>query len=118
MKGNFHSMPAGGLLCALLVLPPAQAASPQQMQQAIEDCSACHRVTQGQGPVPSVYDPDQARNIAPPSFDVIARRYAGRPAALARFIQAPRHPMREQRFLPRDLKAILRYIASLRKERW
>ena len=108
------------LLQALLAVQPAIAASPvlEGRQRAIEDCSACHRVTKDQKLPPLVSDPEEARSMQAPPFDVIARRYAGRPALLARFIRAPLHPMREQQFLPTDLKAIVRYISSLGKERW
>ena len=57
-------------------------------------------------------------DITAPAVDVIARRYAGRPTALRAFIEAPRHPMREQQFLSRDLTAIGQYIASLQGQRW
>jgi len=87
-------------------------------QDAVEDCSSCHRVTQDQKPPPPVSNPDEARSEQAPSFDLIGRRYAGRPGALTHLIRAPRHPMREQQFLTRDLKAIVSYITSLRKERW
>lgn len=109
-----------GLIFAFLLLRPAYAASLVQegRQDAIEDCSVCHRVTEHQKPPSTVLNPEEARRVEAPSFEVIARRYAGRPAALARFIRAPLHPMREQQFLPRDLEAIVRYIGSLRKERW
>ena len=109
-----------GCIFSLLVAQPVYADAPVQegRQDSIEDCSACHRVTRNQKPPPPVPNPDEALGVDAPSFDKIARLYAGRPAALAAFIQAPRHPMREQQFLSRDLKAIVRYIGSLRNQRW
>ena len=102
------------------VLRQADAASSIQQgkHDAIADCSACHRVTQDQIMPPPISNPDEARSAEAPSFDVIARRYFGRRRKLIDFIDTPEHPMREQQFLPRDLKAIVDYIGSLRYNRW
>jgi cytochrome c551/c552 len=105
----------------LLFCQPVCAASRAEVKGGIaanEDCAACHRITRQQRQPPAVADPDEARTIEAPTFNQIARQYAGRPTALARFIMAPRHPMREQEFPPHELKQIIRYIRSLEKERW
>ena len=111
---------AVSLMSGFFALAPAQAASSNQegRKDAVAYCSACHRVTKDQKQPPAVFDPDEARSLEAPSFDVIATRYSGRADALRHFIRAPRHPMREQQFLPQDLRAIVRYIASLRAQRW
>lgn len=115
-------MPAtvAGLAVLLAGMGPAAAASlvAEGRQAAVLECSACHRVTSRQKPPAPVFDPDQARAVSAPPFDVIARHYAGRPASLRAFIAAPRHPMREQQFLEHDLAALTRYIASLRGQKW
>lgn len=114
----------GLLLCPLLVVlfcQPARAERDKRIdgrQAAIADCSACHRVTRQQKPPAPVTDPDEATTVTAPGFDIIAHRYRGRPRALAQVIRAPRHPMREQQFIPEELKAIVDYIESLRRERW
>lgn len=118
--GHAGTISAG---CGLVLLfwQPASAATNIQSkgrQAAIEDCSACHRVIRQQKQPSAVADPDEARTVETPAFDQIARQYAGRPDALAYFILAPRHPMREQEFPPHELKAIVHYISSLRDERW
>jgi hypothetical protein len=112
--------PLVSLMIVFLLLSPAHAAPPghEGRKDAIDYCSACHRVTRDQKQPPAVFDPDEARSVEAPAFDVIAGHYSGRPGALSRFIRAPLHPMREQQFLPRDLRAITRYITSLRGERW
>ena len=105
----------------LVFCQPVCAASSLEVKgrlAANEDCGACHRITRQQRQPPAVADPDEARTIEAPTFNQIARQYAGRPTALARSITAPRHPMREQEFLPNELKQIIRYIRSLEKERW
>ena len=118
MKGFF---PVTGSLLLLLIGPGLALAAnlvAEGRQDAVLECAACHRVTILQKPPAPVPDLDEGRAVTAPAFDVIARRYAGRPRALRAFIQAPRHPMHEQQFLSRDLTAIGRYIASLRDERW
>jgi hypothetical protein len=107
-------------IIAITFIQPAYAISQigEGKRDAVADCSACHRVDQDQKQPPPVAFLDEARSVQAPAFDMIARLYAGRPTSLARFIQAPQHPMREQQFLPRDLRAIVRYIGSLRKQRW
>jgi len=120
-KHNLAEALSAGCALTLLFCQPVCAASGLQAkgrQAAIEDCSACHRVIRQQKQPPAVADPDEARTVEPPAFDEIARQYSGRRPALARFILAPRHPMREQEFPPGELKAIVRYIESLREERW
>lgn len=109
-----------GLAWLLAAAAPATAAKlrVEGRQTAIAECKACHRVTVEQTPPAPVYDPDEGRAVAAPSFDAIARRYKGRPGLLRAFIQAPRHPMREQQFLKRDLLAITRYIGSLTDQHW
>lgn len=108
------------LLLTAMSFQPAMAMSLIQegRRDAVLDCSSCHRVTKDQNPPPPVFDPDEARNLVAPSFDIIAREYRGKPTRLMNIIQAPRHPMREQQFLPHDLRAIVRYIGSLQNERW
>lgn len=98
--------------------PEAQARLAEGRRNAIEDCSACHRVTAGQRQPAPVPNSDEAISVQAPAFDRIARRYAGRTGALREVIQAPRHPMREQQFLPEELDSLIRYIGSLQKERW
>ena len=51
-------------------------------------------------------------DVAAPSFVDIGRKYRGKPRTLRAFIIAPVHPMREQRFLRRDLDDIIAYIRS------
>jgi cytochrome c551/c552 len=80
---------------------------------AVDGCSACHQVTPRQKRPEPVFDPDQARSVPAPSFAAIARKYHGRPAALARFIRDPKHPMREGDWDERDLEAVVAFIQSL-----
>jgi hypothetical protein len=112
--------PLRALLFLLASVMPCFAANliDEGRQDAVADCSACHRVTADQRPPAPVPDPDEIHDVLAPSFDVIARRYAGKRAALRAIIQAPRHPMREQQFLKRDLTAITEYIGSLRSQDW
>lgn len=111
---------SGAMALSLLGTAPAISAGlvPEGRRDAVLDCSACHRVTRDQKPPAPVYDRDQALTVVAPSFDAIARQYAGRPGSLRAFIRAPRHPMREQQFLERDLTAIGHYIASLQGQQW
>ena len=110
----------GILILFLGLVGPARAANlvAEGLQAAELECSACHQVAKKQRPPGPVYDPDEAINVGAPSFDMIARRYAGRNADLKAFIQAPRHPMREQQFTREDLATISAYITSLRGQRW
>lgn len=80
---------------------------------SIQACSACHQVTDAQTPPPAVLNPDTLENVPPPSFTQIGRKYGRDTKALRTFIRAPAHPMREQKFLPHDLDAIVAYILSL-----
>jgi len=80
---------------------------------AIEACSACHQVTGRQTRPTPVADPDTAEAVAAPPFSAIGGKFRHDPAALRAFILAPNHPMREQRFVPRDLDDIVAYIRSL-----
>jgi len=118
MKGFFSA--TGSLVLLLIGSGPVLASNlvAEGRQDAMLECAACHRVTLRQTQPASVPDPDEGRAVTAPAFDVIAGRYAGRPRALRAFVQAPRHPMREQQFLRRDLTAISRYIASLQGQRW
>lgn len=79
---------------------------------AIDACSACHQVTADQKPRPPVFDPDEYRNVVPPSFAAIAAKYSRRPWALRRFILLPRHPMPEQNWDPADLTAVVAFILA------
>jgi hypothetical protein len=118
---NLAKTLSAGCALLLLVCQPVCAATGLKYkgrQAAIDDCSACHRVIRQQKQPARVADPDEARTVETPAFDEIARQYSGRRGALARFIQAPRHPMRELEFPPGELKAIIQYIESLRDERW
>ena len=93
---------------------PAQAASVVRGKQlAIEACAACHQVTREQVAPPAVLDPDTQERVVPPSFAAVSAKYRGNEAAMRAFIVSPTHPMREQRFLPRDLDDIVAYILSL-----
>ncbi len=105
----------------LLVCQPVHAGNRPEVKGRVaakEDCAACHRITRQQRQPPAIADPDEARTVEAPTFNQIAKQYAGRPTALAQSIMAPRHPMREQEFPPHELKQIIRYIRSLEKERW
>ena len=82
---------------------------------AIDACSACHRVTPGQTRPAPVLDPDEGVSIQAPDFTWIARKYARRPRALRRYIQAPVHPMREQVWDPGDLDAVVTFIRTIRR---
>ena len=93
----------------------ALAANPAEQGRnlAIEGCSACHQVTPAQKPPPPVFDPDQAMTISAPAFGEIARKYRGRSGALRRFILDPKHPMPEQHWDTRELRAVVAYIQEL-----
>jgi mono/diheme cytochrome c family protein len=80
---------------------------------AIQACSACHQVTYSQAPSTPVLNPDTLEHVTAPSFGQISRKYGKDTNSLRAFIRAPRHPMREQKFLPHDLDAIVVYIRSL-----
>ncbi|MEJ0028338.1 MAG: c-type cytochrome [Rhizomicrobium sp.] len=80
---------------------------------AIEACSACHQVTARQPRPAPVADPDTAEAVAAPSFAAIGGKFRHDAAGLRAFILAPDHPMREQRFVPRDLDDIVAYIRAL-----
>jgi mono/diheme cytochrome c family protein len=81
---------------------------------AIDACSACHKVTPGQTRPAPVQDPDEGVGIQAPDFTWIARKYARRPRALRRYIQAPVHPMREQVWDTGDLDAVVAFIRTIR----
>jgi mono/diheme cytochrome c family protein len=80
---------------------------------SIQACSACHQVTYSQAPSTPVLNPDTLEHVMAPSFAQISRKYGADTNSLRAFIRAPRHPMREQKFLPHDLDAIVVYIRSL-----
>jgi cytochrome c551/c552 len=80
---------------------------------AIDGCSTCHQVTPAQKRPRPVFDLDQAMTISAPTFAEIARKYRGRSGALRRFILDPEHPMPEQDWDARDLRAIVVYIQGL-----
>lgn len=82
---------------------------------AIEACAACHKVMVGQTRPDPVLDPDEGVSIAAPDLAWIARKYARRPKALRRYIQAPVHPMREQIWDADDLDAVVAFIGTLRR---
>lgn len=81
---------------------------------AIDACSACHKVTAGQVRPGPVLDSDEGVSIQAPDFTWIARKYARRPRALARYIQAPVHPMREQNWDAGDLESVVAFIRTIR----
>jgi mono/diheme cytochrome c family protein len=83
---------------------------------AIDGCSACHQVTPAQKRPQPVFDPDQAMAISAPTFAEIARKYRERPGRLRRFILDPKHPMPEQAWDAKDLRAIVAYIQGLSSE--
>jgi cytochrome c551/c552 len=93
----------------------AWAASPSENGRdlAIQGCSACHQVTSDQKRPRPVFDPDQAMSVVPPSFMEIAGKYRGRANGLRHFIRDPKHPMPEQEWDARDLRAVVGYIQSL-----
>ena len=80
---------------------------------AREACAACHQVSARQTVPAPVNDRETGDAVPAPSFPVIAAKYRHNAAALRAFIRAPNHPMREQRFLTRDLDDIVAYIRSL-----
>ena len=84
---------------------------------AVEACSACHKVTAAQPSPPPVADTDERAYVPAPSFASIARGKAS-DAALRRAITDPKHPMREQDWLPADLGAVVAYIRSLHSAKW
>jgi mono/diheme cytochrome c family protein len=79
---------------------------------AIQSCSACHQVTDTQMPPAAVLNLDTLEQVRAPSFAQISQKYGKNIKSLRAFILTPKHPMREQRFLPRDLDAIVAYIRS------
>ncbi len=105
-----------GLLALIALSAAAQAAPPgaaRGRMLAVEACAACHKVTAQQRQPAPVADPDTGEKILAPPFTAIAKRYAGNADGLRAFITLPSHPMREQTFLPRDLRDIVAYIRSL-----
>ncbi len=64
-------------------------------------------------PPGAVLNPDSLEQIRAPAFAQISAKYGKNTKSLRAFILAPRHPMREQKFLPHDLDAIVAYIRSL-----
>jgi mono/diheme cytochrome c family protein len=108
-----------GLLATVFFIvawtPPAAARTGNAVRGrvlAIEACTACHKVTRGQNARPPVHNPDTLEDVAAPDFAEIHHKYRRHPSALRAFILAPAHPMREQRFLRRDLEDIVAYIRS------
>jgi hypothetical protein len=102
-----------------LAMPPALADgnnAPDGSTLAVEDCSACHRVTAEQPqPQPVVVQGSTSQEtIQAPSFRQIARRPGRSAEYLRAFIQAPHYPMPEQQFIPEELDAIIDYITSLK----
>lgn len=96
------------------IFAPASAADAVRGRRlAIEDCSACHKVTAEQIQPAAVLDRDSAEHIVAPPFADIGRKYAADSKALRSFIHAPSYPMPEQQFLPRDFDDIVAYIQSL-----
>ena len=81
--------------------------------RAVEACSACHQVTAAQPRPAPVFDPDENRRVAAPTFRQIAAKYGGEPRLLHKLITNPRHPMREQQFFEDDLSKIVAFIQSL-----
>lgn len=78
-------------------------------------CTACHRVTAEQAPPPKVLVDTGSgpEEYEAPSFRRIATRAERTADELREKIQAPHYPMREQKFLPEELEAIIAYILSL-----
>lgn len=97
-------------------VPPASADGAADGQDlARQYCSACHRVAAEQAPPPAVLvdtgsGPEEYRA---PSFKIVATRAERASEELREKIQAPHYPMREQKFLPEELDAIVAYILSL-----
>lgn len=81
---------------------------------AIDACSACHKVSAGQTRPAPILDPDEGVSIQAPDFTWIAKKYARRPRALRRYIQAPVHPMREQIWDAADLDDVVAFIRTIR----
>ena len=97
----------GLLLTAAVVLAgtPARAADADRGQRlALAHCAACHSVAQH---APNVVA------FAPP-FDVIARKYAAKPDAIAHAIAGP-HPKMNFAPQPAETADIAAYIATLGK---
>jgi len=80
---------------------------------AIQSCSACHQVTDAQMPPTPVLNLDSLEHVRAPAFAQISRKYGKNTKSLRAFILTPKHPMREQKFLPHDLDAIVAYIRWL-----
>ncbi len=111
----FRRLAFAACMAGVAGMGTARAASPSENGRdlAIQGCSACHQVTADQKRPGPVFDPDQATTVAPPSFAEIASKYRGRESALRRFILDPKHPMPEQEWDGRDLRAVVVYIQSL-----
>jgi len=108
------------ILSALLLLAAAPAAADGLTAEegkglAQQYCIACHRVTAEQVPPPNVLVDTGAgpEEYEAPSFRRIATRAERTADELRQKIQAPHYPMREQKFLPEELEAIIAYILSL-----
>lgn len=103
------------LSLALVLAAPALARPNAARGKALaaEACAACHQISARQAVPAPVADTDTGDAVPAPSFPAIASKYRHEAAALKAFIRAPNHPMREQRFLARDLDDIAAYIRSL-----
>jgi len=116
--GTYHiaamTLMACGLVTAAIAHPPIAAVG---RTLAIQSCSACHQVTETQGPRASVLNPDSLEHVRAPSFVQISRKYGKNTKSLRAFILLPEHPMPEQKFLAHDLDAIVAYIRSLDRHR-
>ena len=80
---------------------------------AIDACAACHQVTSQQKRPQPVFDADANEAVAAASFAEIASKHGKDGDYLRRKITMPTHPMREQSFDERDLRAIIAYLKSL-----
>ena len=83
---------------------------------AVQDCSACHQVTERQVPPAPVFDADSREQVAAPTFRAISNKYAGKERQLRAFVHLPRYPMREQDFLAPVFDDIVAYIRSLHRK--
>jgi len=105
-----------GLLAAVVfAVPPVQARvgnAARGRTLAVEACSACHKVTRDQAAPAPVHNADTLEEVTAPSFFEIARKYRARTRSPRAFVVTPEHPMREQRFLRRDLDDIVAYIRA------
>ena len=117
-RGRPHRAASTTIILGLALFSAAPAAAdgtPDGQELAKQYCSACHRVAADQPPPPAVLVDTGSgpEEFQAPSFRIIATRAERTADELRGKIQAPHYPMREQKFLPEELEAIIAYILSL-----